>query len=192
MAKVDVSKIEGYVSMTAEEKIAAIEAMDIPDPDYSGYVKKELYDKTASDLSKLKKEHNSKLSEDEKKAQEREEELTALRDELAQIKLRETISTHKSEFLGMGYDDSLADETAKALANGDLKKVFENQRKFLESHDKSIKAELLKGTPTPPAGQTDSGMTKAKFKALSPSERHKYSVENPEDYKKLYENGGNE
>ena len=38
MAKIDVSKIEGYAEMSAEDKLKALEAFDIPDPDYSGYV----------------------------------------------------------------------------------------------------------------------------------------------------------
>ena len=40
--KIDFSSIEGYESMTAEEKLAALEAMDIPEPDYSGWVKKDV------------------------------------------------------------------------------------------------------------------------------------------------------
>ena len=48
MAQIDTSKIEGYENMTAEEKVKAFESFNIPDPDYSGYVKKEVFDKKAS------------------------------------------------------------------------------------------------------------------------------------------------
>ena len=33
MAKIDFSKIEGYEEMTAEEKLAALEGFEIPEPD---------------------------------------------------------------------------------------------------------------------------------------------------------------
>lgn len=189
MGKFDVSKIEGYNDMTPEQKIAAIEAFEMPDPDYSGFVKKDVYDKTASELSKLKKEHNDRLSEDEREKQATDEELTKLREEVADLKKKELVAAHKAQYLAMGYDESLADATAKALADGDTKKVFDNQRKFLETHDKSIKAELLKDTPTPPAGEGGDEMTKEKFDKLSPQERYKYSVDHPDDYKKLYDGG---
>ena len=49
--KVDVSKIEGYESMSAEEKLKAIESYEFAEPDYSGYVTKDTFDKTASEYS---------------------------------------------------------------------------------------------------------------------------------------------
>ena len=36
MAKIDISKIDGYADMTTEQKIAALEAFETEDPDYSG------------------------------------------------------------------------------------------------------------------------------------------------------------
>ena len=50
MAKIDISKIDGYADMTPEQKIAALEAFETEDPDYSGYVKKDIFDKTAPSL----------------------------------------------------------------------------------------------------------------------------------------------
>ena len=46
MAKIDVSKIEGYAEMSAEDKLKALEAYDVPDPDMSGFVSKEQFDMT--------------------------------------------------------------------------------------------------------------------------------------------------
>ena len=70
MAKIDTSKIEGYDKMTPEQKIAALEGFDHPDPDYSGYVKKDTFDATASELAALKKKNKEQLSEEERKSQE--------------------------------------------------------------------------------------------------------------------------
>ncbi len=191
MAKIDISKIEGYAEMTAEQKLAALEAYDIPDPDYSGYVKKEAFDKTTSELAEWKRKHNALLSEEEQKKQANEEELTSLRQQVADMKKKELIAGHKAKFLAMGYDETLADSTAQAMADGDTDKVFANQKKFLETHDKSIKAELLGKTPKPPAGDKGGdGMTIDKFRKLSPQERYEYSVNHPNEYKELY--GGKE
>ena len=39
-----VKSIAPQSDMTAEEKLAALEGYEMPDPDYSGFVKKELFD----------------------------------------------------------------------------------------------------------------------------------------------------
>ena len=65
MAKIDVSKIEGYAEMSAEDKLKALEAYEVPDPDYSGYVKKDVFDKTAKELADKKKELKDKLTAEE-------------------------------------------------------------------------------------------------------------------------------
>lgn len=154
MAKIDVSAIEGFSEMTAEQKLAALEAYEIPEPDYSGYVRKDLYDKAASDAAAWKKKHNELLSDDEKKKQENDEELTTLRKKVEEMEKEKLISGHKARFLALGYDEALADETANAMANGETEKVFANQKKFLEIHDKAYKAQLMGQTSTPPAGNT--------------------------------------
>lgn len=154
MAKIDVSKIEGFSEMTAEQKLAALEAYEIPDPDYSGYVKKDVYDKATSDLAEWKRKHNALLSEEDKKKQENEEELTTLRKRVEEMEKEKLISGHKARFLALGYDETLADETAKAMASGETDKVFANQKKFLETHDKAYKAKLMGQTSTPPAGSS--------------------------------------
>ena len=59
--KIDVKKIEGYKDLSLEDKLKALESFEIPDPDYSGYVKKDLFDKTASELAEKKKELKSFL-----------------------------------------------------------------------------------------------------------------------------------
>ena len=154
MAKIDTTRIEGFSEMTAEQKLAALEAYEIPAPDYSGYVKKDVYDKATSDLAEWKRKHNALLSEEDKKKQESEEELTTLRKRVEEMEKEKLISGHKVRFLALGYDETLAEETAQAMANGETDKVFANQKKFLESHDKAYKAQLMGQTSTPPAGSS--------------------------------------
>ena len=189
MAKIDTSKIAGYDTMTPEQKIAALEGFNSPDPDYTGYVKKEMFDATASELAALKKKNKDQLSEEEKKAAEAAEKLASMEKELANLRKEKTISEYKTKFIAQGYTEDLADATAKAMADGDTTTVFANQQKFLDEYAKKIKADALKGTPKPPAGAGGEGMTLDKLKKLSDEEYNKFAVEHPEEYKALYEKG---
>jgi hypothetical protein len=96
MAKIDVTKIEGYADMTPEEKLKALEGYDVPDPDYSGYVKKDVFDKTASELAAKKKELTEKMSEDEqKKAKEAKRKQHTV--ELKGLRLSPVVDKHDFE-----------------------------------------------------------------------------------------------
>ena len=113
-----------------------------------------------------------------------------MRSEIESLRKDKTVSDHKARFIALGYDEALAAETATAFADGDMEKVFANQKKFLESHDKKIKDELRKGTPRPQGSDGDAAMTLEKLRAMTPAERYEYSVNNPEKYNELY--GGTE
>lgn len=194
MAKIDVTQIEGYADMTVEEKLKALEAFDVPDPDYSGYVSKEQFDKTASELAAKKKELSEKLSEDERQKQEEQEQREELQKKYDTLLRESTVSKNKAKLLGLGYEEKLADETAEAMADGNLDKVFANQKKQLDAVEKRVRAEVLKETPKPTGDGDSKTMTLKQLRELSPAERMKFSQEHPEEYKELYTNdtGGNE
>lgn len=191
MAKIDVSKIEGYAEMSAEDKLKALEAYEVPDPDYSGYVKKDVFDKTASELAEKKKELKEKMSADEQAQLEAKEQTEAMQKELATLRRESSVSKSKAKFLALGYDEKLAEETAEAVADGNMEKVFANEQKHLESFKKQIQAEILKGTPKPEGGAGNDKMTLDKLRAMSPADRYDYAQKNPDEYKSLYA-GGNE
>ena len=100
--KIDVSKIEGYADMTAEEKLKALEEFDVPDPDYSGYVKKEQFDKTASELAAKKKELSEKMTEDERRAKEEQERQDELQKKYDALLHESVVSKNKAKLLGLG------------------------------------------------------------------------------------------
>lgn len=152
MAKIDITAIEGYSEMTPEEKVAALEAVELPDPDYSGYVKKEVHDKTASEAADWKKKYKGLLSEEDQKKQAALEELEGLRDTVKTLTQEKTLAQYKSELVAQGYEEALADETAQAMLDGDMAKVFANNKKFLEQYAKSVRANTVKGTPRPASG----------------------------------------
>lgn len=162
MAKIDTAKIEGFDNLTPEQKVEALLSLEIEQekPDYTGYVRKDLFDKTASELSKLKKEALDRLSEDEKAKKIAEEEMEKLRSRNAELEKNAMISSYKAKYLATGYSEELAAATAEAFANGDMETVFANQNKFLADHDKKVKAGMLGHTATPPAGSGASVLTK--------------------------------
>lgn len=188
MAKIDVTKIEGYSDMTPEQKLAALEGYDVPDPDYTGYVKKDVFDKTASELAAKKKELTEKMTEDEQKKLKEQEERDELQSKYEKLLHESEVSKFKAKLLGMGYEEKLADDTAEAMASGDSEKVFANQKKHLEAVEKKVRAEALKDTPKPTGDGESKSMTLDKLRKMSPQERYDYSVKNPEEYKTLYTN----
>ena len=194
MAKIDVTKIEGYEDMTSEQKIAALEGYDIPDPDYTGYVKKETFDKTASELAAKKKELAAKLSEDEQKKLKDEEARAELQSKYEKLLHDTEVSQYKAKFLGMGYDEKLAEATANAMVDGDTDTVFANAKKHLEDTEKKVRADVLKSTPKPTGDGGSETMTLEKLRKLSPAERYDFSVKHPDEYKSLYntDTGGND
>ena len=191
MAKVDITKIEGYEGMTPEEKIKALEAYEIEDvqPDYSGYVKKDVFDKTASELAGVKKQLKEKMTDDEAAKQKEQEEREELQSKYEKLLHDSEVSKNKAKLLALGYEEKLADDTAEAMVTGDLEKVMANQKKHLEAVEKQVRAEALKDTPKPTGDGDSKTMTLEKLRGMTPSERYTYSQEHPEEYKELY--GGN-
>ena len=182
MAKIDTSAIEGYENMSAEEKLAALEAMDLPDVDKI----KSALDKATSEAAGYKKQLRERMTEDEAKEAERAAREAAIQKELEQLRAEKLVDQHTAKFLGLGYDEKLARETAEAMAAGDTERVFKNHAKFIADREKALKAEILKSTPTPPAGDGAEQKSKEDFMKMSLAEKQKFARENPEQYKDFY------
>lgn len=175
--------IEGYESMTLEEKIAALEAYE---PDMSGFVAKSVFDKKASEAAEANKQLRARMTEDEAKAAKEAEEKAALRERAEKAEYALAVNGYAKSYLAMGYDEKLANSTAEALAKGDMETVFKNQKAHSDAREKALRAELLKQTPPPPAGGPETGMKKEDFAKLSLEEKQKYATEHPEEYANLY------
>ena len=148
---IDTSTIEGFDSMTAEQKVEALLKVEVPEKiDLAGYVKKDLFDKTASELAEAKKAAKAKMTEEEAAAAERDAKWAEMEAKLKDLETEKTISTYKASYLAMpGFDEKLAEDTAKALAEGDMKTVFANQQKASAAHEKKLRAEMVKQDPKP-------------------------------------------
>ena len=193
MAKIDTTKINGYSEMSAEEKLAILEGYDFEDnaSEIDNY--KKMISKANSEAAEWKRKHNALLSDEEKAKEEaeaerirRENEFTEMQERLRSLEKEKTIATYEASLLSVGYDKELASATAKALSEGEMSKVFANMKTLVENKEKELRAEILKGTPTPDVGgKTESVITKEDFAKMGYSERTKLYEENPELFKDL-------
>lgn len=184
MAKIHES-IEGYKDMTAEQKLAALEALDQPEtkPDPETAKLKTQLSKANTEAAELKRQLQAKMTEDEKKAQAEAEEKQKMQEELETLRKEKMVASYKASYLAMGYDEATAEDTANAMADGNMDKVFANQKAFLETHDKAVLAGAVKKTPAPPAGsgKPATPMTKEEiFKIKDTLERQQAIADNIE------------
>ena len=190
--KIDVAQITDYDSLSLEEKVAALENFEYDD--HSEAVEtlgkyKDATDKATKEAAEYKKQLKA-LQEQQKTGNSKADDTIAeLQKQVAELTRQNTIASYTAQFTALGYDAELAQATAIATADGDVAAVFENQRKFLEQHDKDLKADIFKQTPKPGQGGTGKPaptMTLEKFRKLSPEERAAYASQYPEEYAKLY------
>lgn len=150
MPNIDTSTIEGFDSMTAEQKVEALLKVEVPERvDMSKYVSKETADKYASEAADYKRQLSAKMSDDELAAQKAAAEREKLQNDYQELLRKATVAEHTSRYIALGYESTLARETAEALFDGDMEKVFQNHQKFNEAKEKAIKAENMRNNPRP-------------------------------------------
>lgn len=160
MPNIDVSTIEGFDAMTPEQKVEALLKVEVPEKiDMTQYVPKETSNNLASENKKLKDQLKAQMNDEQRAAAEREAKWAEMEAKLAALEKEKLESTYKASYLALGYDDALATETAKAMAEGNMAKVFENQKKAAEAAEKRIKAELMKNNPHPGGAGGGDGKT---------------------------------
>ena len=189
MAKIDTSKIEGYDSMSAEDKLKALEEYEYEDNADELEKQKGLLSKANSEAAEWKKKFNALSKDGDKEKKTLEEKYNELSTKVETLEKEKKQSEYVAALVSQGFSEDNAKDAAAALIEGDMVKYFECSRKHNEGLEKDIEARLLKNTQRPPAGDADKGMTLEKLRKLSPDERLKYSEEHPEEYKKLYDGG---
>lgn len=150
--KIDTAKIENYAEMTAEQKLAALEAYEFetPAPKDSEEVTKlkTALSKANSDAAEWKRQFREKQTEAERAEAERAEREKAVEDELRMLRRDKTVSGYVASCLSLGYDKDLAQKAAEAMADGDAAKIMECQQEFLEAKTKELEAAALNKQPT--------------------------------------------
>ena len=136
--------------MTAEEQLEALKGIELP-KDQSEEIQhlKDRISEVNSEAKDWKDKYRSTLDDATKKAQEAEEETKRMTDRLAQLERERAIAGYKASYLAMGYDEKLAEDTANALFDGNNEKLFENQRKHMESVEKKAREDALRGSGRP-------------------------------------------
>ena len=184
----DTSKIEGYDEMSAEEKVKALEALEVPE-DNSAEL--ERYKNATSKANSEAAEYKRKLKALEEKASEgasdTEKQITELKEQIENLNREKLISERKASFLNVGMNEDTASKCSEAFTNGDGEGFFKALGSFMVEHDKAFKAELLKSTPRPEGeGGKAPEMTLEKFRKLSMAERSQFAHDFPDEYNKLY------
>ena len=160
MATIDTKVISGFDEMTVEQKLDALLKTEIPEAvDLTKYVLKDTFDKKASEAASLSKQLKERMSDEELKSAESAKALEEMKTELENLRKEKTVSEYTAKYIALGYDKELATETAKAMQEGNMAKVFENGEKHRQAMEKKIKEELLNGTPKPGGSHGGNGKT---------------------------------
>lgn len=179
----DWSNVEGYrEDMTADEKLALLENYTPPAPEPElksepepkpapepepkpapaprtsntpkpGYISKRDFDRVSSELAAVKRQMRSRMSEEEQREAERQDEIAARDEELKSLRRDKTLSMHRASFMGLGLAEDLAAEAAEKLADGDSEGLFDALKRYQTGYEKALRAKILAETPKPPAGQ---------------------------------------
>lgn len=174
--------------MTVDEINTALSQLDLIDTAKEKVVKKDVFDKTASELAAKNKLLKDKMTEDEQRAErdkEVAEQLKASAEAVKRLTLEKTLS--KS-----GFDDKQIANFADAFIKGDTEELGKVMTTLITDLTKKVKdettAELLKThTHTPPAGSGDSSgaITKEQFDKMGYIERVKLQSDKPDLYKEF-------
>lgn len=147
---------------------------------------KAAFDKASAEASKYKKLLEERMTEDEKAKAERDEQWKRLVEDNENMKKRIAVAENKANLIALGYSETLAESTAEAMFSNDTATIFKNQKAMLEEREKALRAELVKGTPTPPAGKGSSaGMTKEQFDKLTTYEQMELYQKDPQLFEQL-------
>lgn len=189
MPKLDTftSGINGWDTMTAEQKLEALAGIDFPEAvDLSAYIPKAQFDKTSSELAAAKKSLKEKMTTEEAVQQKYEEELKAAQERSASFEKELSIMKHTAKFLEIGYAPDLAKQAAEALFGGDTAKLFELQQKFNEEQHQKFKTELEKKQFPGGSGGNGAATDPAVAFAQSRAKAKNESAKTAEDAMKYY------
>ena len=152
MAKIDTTKIEGFDTMSAEDKLAALIGYEFEDPkpaDNNAEINKlkAALSKANSESAEWKRQFRDKQTEAERAEAERAEREQKMQDELTALKREKVLSEYSKQCMAIGYDADLAAECAEAMADGRMNDVFAIQQRFLDAKKKEIEANALNKQP---------------------------------------------
>lgn len=182
--KIDTSKIDGFDAMSAEDKLTALLAYEVPEaqPDTTEIDKlKALVSKGNTEAANLRRQMQEKdealkarMSEAEKAEAERAEREKAMQDQLASYKAKERVANYTAKLMQSGYGAEAAAKMAAGLPEGVADDFFTEQTTFIAGLRKDLESQALNKQPglstgTPPKVPADADLASARKAAGLPA-----------------------
>lgn len=170
--KINTANIEGYADMTAEQKLAALEAYEFEDSaDALSQTQAELNrlksanDKLSKENAEYKNKNRSQLSESEQKLAEMQDLIESQKATIDALNKTQRLTEMKASFLKRGYTDEQASAAAHAWEDGKIEDFLGQADAFVKAEKEKYKTELMNGTATPPAsgGKVDANVDYSKL-----------------------------
>lgn len=141
---------------------------------------KGLVDKYSSEIAGLKKEKESRMTDEEK----RQQELADLQNKFADSQKQLAIRDRVADLIDLGYDK----ETAQKYATDELegKPTIQYQKDFKAKVEAEVRAKVLKETPNPRVNNNDNPPTKEEVLKGGYEAMQKLQAEKPEIYKQYF------
>lgn len=150
--RIDTAKIENYETMSAEDKLKALEEyeFDAPAPKENDEVTKlkAALSKANSDAAEWKRQFRDKQTEAERAEAERKEHEAAVENELRTLRRDKSVSGYVAQYLALGYTQELALKAAEATADNDAATIMSCQQEYIEAKTKELEAAALNKQPT--------------------------------------------
>lgn len=183
--------IELNENLTEEDLVSAIQAkLSATDGAESEKTLKNMISKRNSEIADLKNKLKERMTAEEQAEAERVERINSLEAEVATYRREKDINAQYADYIGLGFGEDLALETATALVDGDLKKVTTNLKSFVtglvQDTQKQTLANAMKNISAPEGGNSAKVYTKEDLRKMNGAERYKFYQEHPEEYAQIY------
>ena len=183
--------IELNENLTEEDLVSAIQAkLSAADGAESEKTLKSMISKRNSEIADLKNKLKERMTAEEQAEAERVERINSLEAEVATYRREKDINAQYADYIGLGFGEDLALETATALVDGDLKKVTTNLKSFVtglvQDTQKQTLANAMKNISAPEGGNSAKVYTKEDLRKMNGAERYKFYQEHPEEYAQIY------
>ena len=150
--RIDTAKIENYETMSAEDKLKALEEYEFETPAHKENDEvtklKAALSKANSDAAEWKRQFREKQTEAERAEAERKEHEAAVEDELRTLRRDKSVSGYVAQYLALGYDKELALKAAEATADNDAATIMSCQQEYIEAKTKELEAAALNKQPS--------------------------------------------
>lgn len=94
--------------------------------------------KSNGEAAEYKRRLRAKLTEEEAARQKEQEDRESLQRELEALRRESAVSKHRARLTALGYDETLAEDTAEAFADGQTDRVLANLKKHLDAFEKKL------------------------------------------------------